>query len=82
MGTSRFNLRVEEASNEEAAAIATAIDAHLRTEAYTTEEPGDFWAGKRWGFRGRVSQLQDRTIRVPMHAPPNAWTAAGRTDRY
>lgn len=82
MGTSRFNLRVETVSDEEAAAIATAIDAHLRTEAAASEGPEESWAGKRWGFRGRVRQLQHRTIRVPLRAPPDAWTAAGRTDRY
>lgn len=82
MGISRFELRVDAASAEEAAAIATAIDAHLRAEAVEEGDQTDSWAGKRWGFRGRIHALQHRTVRVPLSAPTNAWAAAGRTDRY
>lgn len=83
MGTSRFDLHIESATDEEAAAIATAIDAHLGAEAAAvTEEGDDSWHGRRWLFRGRIHSLQHRTIRVPLGAPTNQWAAAGRSDRY
>ncbi|SIR15265.1 hypothetical protein SAMN05421858_1618 [Haladaptatus litoreus] len=71
------------ASEEEAAAIAAAINAHLqdqRAAAEADEEPD--WDGKRWQFAGKVSQLQNRNVRVPRDAPTDAWAAAGRTTRF
>ncbi|WP_049970381.1 hypothetical protein [Haladaptatus cibarius] len=71
------------ASEEEAAAIAAAINAHLqdqRAAAESDEEPD--WNGKRWQFAGKVSQLQNRNVRVPRDAPTDAWSAAGRTTRF
>ncbi|WP_266077786.1 acc operon protein [Haladaptatus caseinilyticus] len=72
-----------DASEEEAAAIAAAINAHLqdqRAAAEADEEPD--WDGQRWQFAGKVSRLQNRTVRVPRDAPTDAWSAAGRTTRF
>lgn len=74
----------EDASDEEAAAIAAAIGAHLRAQAATAESTDEepSWEGKRWRFGGRISRLQNRDVRVPTNAPTNEWAAAGRTDRF
>ncbi|GAA0230699.1 acc operon protein [Haladaptatus pallidirubidus] len=87
MATSRsedVNLSIPpNASEEEAAAIAAAIDAHLQAQqvaAEADEEPD--WDGQRWQFAGKVSQLQNRDVRVPRDAPTDAWSAAGRTTRF
>jgi hypothetical protein len=78
-----------EAGPEEAAAIAAAIAAHVRdTEvalaaaAHSTER--HTWTGRRWSFAGRVRAVQGRSPRrrVPDGTPEDAWTAAGRTDRF
>jgi hypothetical protein len=73
-----------DATEEEAAAIIAAINVHLREQeaaaAAGDEEPD--WEGERWRFAGRITQLQNRDIRVPTNAPTNAWSAAGRTTRY
>jgi hypothetical protein len=75
----------DDAGPGEAAAIAAALGAHLHDEAAAAaeaaadEEPS--WDGDRWRFAGRVSQLQHRDVRVPLDAPTDPWTAAGRTDR-
>ena len=75
-----------DASEEEAAAIASAVGAHLRdyelAAALAAAEDGERWPGKRWTFAGRIRQQQARTTRVPTFAPTNAWAAAGRTDRF
>ena len=73
----------DDADAAEAAAIAATVRAHLAAG----DEVGDgggasAWTGRRWRFRGRVAALQHRRVRVPSTAPPDAWTAAGRTDRY
>ncbi|MCH7661606.1 MAG: acc operon protein [Euryarchaeota archaeon] len=73
----------ESANEEEAAAIAAAINSHLRTQE--TQAAGDgeeTWEGKRWGFAGRVEATQGRTVRVPNGVPTDRWAAAGRTDRF
>ena len=76
------------ATPEEAAAIAAAIDAHLRDEAASgpvTEgetDADDSWTGERWRFRGRLEALGEQSVRVPDGAPTDPWAAAGRTDRY
>ena len=71
----------DDADDEEAAAIAAAVHAHVSAddEEETASDRG--WEGRRWRFRGRVDALQRRRIRVPTAAPRDAWTAAGRTDR-
>ncbi|MCU4971583.1 hypothetical protein OB955_02355 [Halobacteria archaeon AArc-m2/3/4] len=76
----------DDASAEEAAAIAVAVGAHLRDRelaaaAAASEDEGT-WEGRRWAFAGRMRAQQRRSTRVPKNAPTNAWTAAGRTDRF
>lgn len=86
MATSRFEQRVSvpaDATTEEAAAIVAAISAHLRDEAAAEDEASEVtWHGERWSFAGRIDRLQNRQVRVPDGAPTDAWTAAGRTDRF
>ena len=72
----------DDADNEEAAAIAAAVRAHVSADDDDEETASDRgWEGLRWRFRGRVDALQRRRVRVPTEAPRDAWTAAGRTDR-
>ena len=74
------------ATEEEAAAILAAVGAHIRDReaaaaaAAASAEPT--WEGDRFTFAGRIEQTQGRSVRVPTEAPRNAWTAAGRTDRF
>ncbi|MFC7046450.1 acc operon protein [Halobacteriaceae archaeon GCM10025711] len=83
MATSRFEFAVpDDASDEEAAAIAAAISAHLSALAAAADgEAAATWDGERWSFTGRIDTLQRRSVRVTRDAPTNAWAAAGRTDR-
>ncbi|ADJ14779.1 hypothetical protein [Halalkalicoccus jeotgali] len=83
METSHYNLDLpDDASEDEAAAIAAAIGSHLRAqEAAATEGDEPTWEGERWTFAGRVEATQGRRIRVPSGAPTDRWAAAGRTDR-
>lgn len=82
------DLRIpDDASDEEAAAIAAAIGAHLRAReaaaaAAEDEEEDETWQGRRWAFAGRLRGTQGRAGRVPASAPTDAWTASGRTDRF
>ncbi|MFA9518496.1 hypothetical protein ACERIT_15000 [Halopenitus sp. H-Gu1] len=77
-----------DADAEEAAAIVAAIAAHVRDReaaaaaaaAAASSEAG--WEGDRWTFAGRMDALQGRASRVPIDTPRDAWTAAGRTDRF
>lgn len=73
-----------DASEEEAAAIMAAINVILRErEAAAAAEDGEpDWDGERWQFAGRMAGLQNRDVRVPMNAPTDAWSAAGRTTRF
>lgn len=73
-----------DANDAEAAAIAAAVSAHLaRLEAEAADGAvGESWAGKRWSFAGRVGALGGRSVRVPDGAPTDAWSAAGRRDRF
>ncbi|WP_254425886.1 hypothetical protein [Haloprofundus sp. MHR1] len=76
-----------DADADEAAAIAAVVGAHLRDQqaaaaAAAASESEETWDGSRWRFAGRVDALQGRTVRVPDGAPTDAWTAAGRTDRF
>jgi len=77
----------DDADDEEAAAIAAAIGAHLHDHALAVAAAAasggeETWDDKRWAFAGRVRAQQHRTVRVPRDAPTNAWSAAGRTDRF
>ncbi|WP_305082493.1 hypothetical protein [Natrinema sp. SYSU A 869] len=76
----------DDADDEEAAAIAAAIGAHLhdqaRAAAAAAAKGEETWDGKRWAFAGRVRAQQHRTARVPREAPTDAWSAAGRTKQF
>jgi hypothetical protein len=74
----------DDATEDEAAAIAAVVRAHMRAqeEAAEEEDVEPEWAGNRWRFTGRVNSLQNRMVRVPTDAPRDAWSAAGRTDRF
>jgi len=77
----------DDADDAEAAAIAAAVAAHVRdgeraaaAAAAGDDEPD--WEGERWSFASRVDRLQNRSVRVPVDAPTDPWTAAGRADRF
>jgi hypothetical protein len=73
----------DNAEVDEAAAIAAAVGSHMRAQkeaAEDEEEPA--WPGDCWRFTGRVNSLRNRMVRVPTDAPRDAWSAAGRTDRF
>jgi hypothetical protein len=77
----------DDATDEEAAAIAAAIGSHLRAQAAAAaaaaeDDEAESWQGKRWAFAGRLRGLQSRAGRVPKSAPTDAWAASGRTDRF
>jgi len=75
----------DDATDEEAAAIAAAIGAHLRAQEAAAAAAADAdpsWDGDRWAFAGRLRGLQGRAGRVPSGVPTDAWTASGRTDRF
>jgi len=71
----------EDASEDEAVAIAAVLDAHLAALETADGESSPGWNPRRWSFAGRISALQRRETRVPESAPEDAWTAAGRTTR-
>lgn len=79
----------ESASPEEAAAIVAALGAHLRDQraaalaaAAAAEAAEPDWDGRRWAFAGRLEALGRDAERVPHGTPTDAWTAAGRADRF
>ncbi|QRV15307.1 hypothetical protein [Haloterrigena salifodinae] len=76
----------DDANDEETAAIAAAIGAHLHDQALAAAaaaaDGAETWDDKRWSFAGRVRSQQHRTVRVPRETPTDPWTAAGRTDRF
>ena len=73
-----------DANDAEAAAIAAAVSAHLaRLEAEAAAgEESESWDRRKWSFAGRVDALGGRSVRVPDGAPTDAWSAAGRRDRF
>jgi hypothetical protein len=77
-----------DAGPEETAAITAAVGAHLRDRAAAAAAAADAdddeetWDGRRWTFAGRTRALEGRAARVPDGTPTDAWTAAGRTDRF
>jgi hypothetical protein len=72
----------EDASEDEAVAIAAVLNAHLAAlEAAAEADEASPWNPRRWSFAGRISALQRREARVPESAPEDAWTSAGRTTR-
>ncbi|SEQ36742.1 hypothetical protein [Natrinema salaciae] len=76
----------DDADDEEAAAIAAAVGAHLHDRALAAAaaaaEGEETWDDKRWAFAGRVRAQQHRTVRVPRDAPTDPWSAAGRTKQF
>ncbi|WP_232702465.1 acc operon protein [Halobacterium wangiae] len=74
----------DDASDEEAAAIAAAVSAHLAAlEAAAAEgDEAATWTGRKWSFAGRIEALDGGPVRVPDGAPTDAWSAAGRRDRF
>lgn len=76
----------DDARDDEAAAIAAAVAAHLRDgELAAAAAASDGDEGReedRWGLAGRIDRLHRRRVRVPADAPADPWTAAGRSDRF
>lgn len=78
----------DDADEGEAAAIVAAVAAHLRDReaaaaaAAAADEAEETWDGDRWTFAGRLEATGGRTARVPRDAPRDAWSAAGRVDRF
>jgi len=76
----------DDANDEEAAAIAAAIGAHIRDQELAAAAGGgtsEDWDGERWTFAGRLdATVPGERRRVPQDAPTDAWTAAGRSDRF
>lgn len=75
----------DDADSEEAAAIVAAIGAHLHDRALAAAAAADeeeTWQDRRWAFAGRVRTQQRRDVRVPLDAPTDPWSAAGRTERF
>ena len=79
---------VADANDEEAAAIAAAIAAHLRDRqaaaaAAADADKGDADESRRsWAFAGRLEAIGEASGRPPVDAPESAWGAAGRADRF
>jgi hypothetical protein len=85
MEMSRFELDIPaDADRAEAAAIASAIGAHLTDRELAAEEPAedDSWQGRQWAYAGKVESASGCSIRVSRTAPTDGWTAAGRIDRF
>jgi len=76
----------DDARDDEAAAIAAAVAAHLRDgELAAAAAAGDADDGRdedRWALAGRIDRLHRRRVRVPADAPADPWAAAGRSDRF
>jgi hypothetical protein len=73
----------DDASDEEAAAIAIALGTYLadRERAAAGESTEPSWDGHRWAFAGRLAALGRRPVRVSLDAPSDPWAASGRTNR-
>jgi hypothetical protein len=77
-----------DATDDEAAAIAAAVRAHLRAQAAaaaaTDGDDEATWDGSRWGYAGRLAATgrAGRSTRVPRAAPRDAWAASGRSERF
>ena len=80
------------ASDDEAAAVIAAVSAYLDEEraalaaatAASDDEESETWDGAKWRFAGRLAATgaDGRGGRVPDGAPTDAWSAAGRADRF
>jgi len=74
-GGSRYRRRGRSRPTSEMASVP-------RRAAAAAADDNPDWEGKRWSFAGRVDRLQNRSVRVPVDAPTDPWTAAGRADRF
>ena len=75
----------DHAEEDEAAAIAAAISAHLTDlarAAAAERDEAEGWDGRRWTFAGRIESLTGQSVRVADGAPTDPWTTAGRRDRF
>jgi hypothetical protein len=76
----------DDARDDEAAAIAAAVAAHLRdgelAAAVAASDADEGREEDRWALAGRIDRLHRRRVRVPADAPADPWTAAGRSDRF
>lgn len=78
----RLAAAIPDANEEEAAAIAAAIESYLaECERTAAANEAETWDGKRWAFAGRLAGLGRRPVRVSLDAPTDPWAASGRTDR-
>jgi hypothetical protein len=78
---------LEGADDDEAAAVAAAIGAHVRDQelaaaaAAAETDEGPNWAEGKWAFGSKLARKRRRSVRVRTDAPKDPWTAAGRADR-
>ena len=74
----------DDATADEAAAIAAVVGAHLRDQELEAagEADEETWQDRKWSYAGRLRSTRGRSARVPDGAPTNAWTASGRVDRF
>ncbi|WP_435346814.1 acc operon protein [Haloarchaeobius sp. HRN-SO-5] len=74
----------DDATADEAAAIAAVVGAHLRDLEREAESEADeeTWQGRKWAYAGRLRGTVGWSARVPDGAPTNAWAASGRVDRF
>lgn len=72
----------DDATDAEAAAIAAVLRQVTAEAAQSAaaEEPAE--THDPWRFAGRIDGLQSRRVRIPTGAPNDAWSAAGRADRF
>ncbi len=79
-----MQLDIPDAADEAEVAAITAVFRTLAAEAEAAAADGTAAEPTRdpWGFTGRIETLQSRRIRSPATAPRDAWSAAGRTDRF
>jgi hypothetical protein len=77
------------ADDDEAAAIAAAVSAHLQAEAHLAITQDSDSSGaesendreRNWRLAGRVRRLQGRNVEMSSDAPSDPWVASGRADR-
>ncbi|MFO7832907.1 MAG: acc operon protein [Halohasta sp.] len=79
---------MSDATDEEAAAIAAAIAAHLRDRqaaaavAAADADEEDGGSRRSWAFAGRLEAIGEAAGRPPAGTPDSAWRAAERADRF
>lgn len=71
------------ATEDEAAAIAAAVSAHMHDQekaATMGDNEEETWEGNQWKFAARIQQTKHKSVRVPKTAPTDPWTAADRLE--